>query len=121
MKVFISVGMSGREESDVRRDIERASENIRKLYGENVEIVHNYDCVAPEGSGRLWYLGEAIKQLGDCYACYFCNGWRNSKGCCIEWYVCRLYGMYIHEEEFMDFDFDALDSRYLNVDPRCGR
>lgn len=92
-KVFISVGMSGRNEIDVRNDIKRASENIRKLYGEEVEIVHNYDCVAPEGSGRLYYLGEAIKQLGDCDVCYFVRNWALSDGCVAERHVCGLYSI----------------------------
>lgn len=92
-RVFISVPMNGREEIDVRNDIKRASENIRKFYSENVEIVHNYDCVASENTSRLWYLGEAIKQLGECDVCYFVEGWRNSNGCLIEFNICKLYGI----------------------------
>ena len=92
-KVFISVGMTGRAEIDVRNDIKRASENIRKLYGKDVEIVHNYDCVAPEGSGRLYYLGEAIKQLGECDVCYFVRNWEHSDGCVVERHICGLYSI----------------------------
>lgn len=92
-KVFISVGMTGRAEIEVRNDIKRASENIRKLYGKEVEIVHNYDCVAPEGAERLWYLGEAIKQLGDCDVCYFVRNWMLSDGCLVERYICGLYSI----------------------------
>ena len=90
-KVFISVPMSGRAEINVRNDIKRASETIIKLYGEDVEIVHNYDCVAPEGAGRLWYLGEAIKQLGECDVCYFVKHWECSEGCLIEREICKVY------------------------------
>ena len=64
-KVFISVGMSGRYECDVSQDICRAYENVHKLFGE-CEIVDNWCCDGPEYTGRLWYLGEAIKKLGDC-------------------------------------------------------
>lgn len=103
-KVFISVPMNGREEFDIRIDIKRASENIRKIYGEDVEIIHNYDCVAPENAGRLWYLGEAIKQLGKCDICYFVDGWAESNGCRIEHEICDLYEVDIFYEEYMEFE-----------------
>lgn len=99
-KIFISVPMTGREEIDVRNDIKKASENIRKLYGEDFEIIHNYDYKAPENAERLWYLGEAIKQLGECDICWFVDGWRKSNGCTIEYCICRHYGIKFVEEEF---------------------
>jgi hypothetical protein len=97
-KVFISVGMSGRAEIDVRKDIERASNIIRKLYGEDVDIIHNYDCVAPANAERLWYLGEAIKQLGECDTCYFVRRWELYSGCLIERDVCNAYRIDIIDE-----------------------
>ena len=92
-KVFISVPMSGRLESDVRKDIAGAIWAIRELYGEGVEIIHNYDCeyLGMGTPSRLWYLGEAIKQLGECDVCYFVKGWDSSNGCLAERKVCELY------------------------------
>ena len=97
-KVFISVGMRGREEIDVLSDIVRAEMNILNSMSIDIEIVHNWDCVGPEGACRLWYLGEAIKKLGDCDACYFVKGWQNHKGCIAEMGICKLYGIEIIEE-----------------------
>lgn len=97
-KVFISVGMRGREEETVRKDINRAMLKIIGKFGPNVRFVHNYDCAGPDDAGRLYYLGEAIKKLGDCDACYFCKGWQNHKGCLAEMEICKIYGIEIIEE-----------------------
>lgn len=99
-KVFISVGMHNRLYEDVQLDIERAKKNINRIYStySHIEFVDNSDCKGPEDAGRLWYLGEAIKKLGDCDICYFCKGWRKHKGCLAEMEVCKLYGIKILEE-----------------------
>ena len=96
-KVFISVGMNGRYECDVAKDICRAYEDIHKMFGD-CYIVDNWCCEGPEYAGRLWYLGEAIKKLGDCDICYFVKGWQNHKGCRAEMEVCKLYGIQVIEE-----------------------
>lgn len=96
-KVFISVGMRGRQDEEVRKDIKRAILKTVGLVGPNVRFVHNYECVAPDDAGQLYYLGEAIKKLGDCDACYFCKGWQNHKGCLAEMEICKIYGIEIIE------------------------
>lgn len=97
-KVFISVGMRGRSDEEVVRDLKRAERKIHDLIGEDVEVVDNWSCVGPNDAGRLWYLGEAIKKLGDCDVCYFVNGWQKHKGCKAEFEICKLYGIKIVEE-----------------------
>lgn len=93
-KVFVSVGMNGRNESEVLADLKQAEEEIKKKFcNEEVEIVHNYFCKAPEGSGRLYYLGEAIKNMDGCDACYFVEGWENHAGCIAERFICNLYNI----------------------------
>jgi hypothetical protein len=106
-KVFISVGMSGRNTVDVVRDINRAinhlcndimNEDFDPIFDRDM-IVTNFDCVPPAGSNqRLWCLGEAIKKLGECDICYFVKGWQKHKGCVIEHNICELYGIKIVEE-----------------------
>jgi hypothetical protein len=93
-RVFISVGMSGRTDEDVERDIRRACRDIKERYPfEEVELVDNWSAVGPENAGRLWYLGEAIKKLGTCDVCYFVDGWKKHKGCVAEYEICKLYGI----------------------------
>lgn len=103
MRVFISVGMNGRSDEDVKMDIWRAMHYWSwqdTPDGTAIEVIDNWDCQAPEGAGRLWYLGEAIKKLGSCDVCYFCKGWQEHKGCCAEYEICKLYGIsMVFEEE----------------------
>ena len=101
MKVFISVGMSHRDDEDVISDIKRAIEIIKRMFGESVEIEHNWTCPkAPPKSGCLWYLGEAIKKLGKCNACFFVRGWEKYKGCKSEKFICSAYNIKeIYEDE----------------------
>ena len=97
-KVFISVGMRGRDYHDVEFDICRARQIVRKMFGQDVEVVDNWDCRGPGNAVRLWYLGEAIKKLGGCDACYFVKGWLHHKGCIAEMEICKLYGIEVIEE-----------------------
>ena len=101
-KVFVSVGMRGRDPKDVEADIARAEkwihEHIYEKSFEDVKVVDNWDCQGPDNAGRLWYLGEAIKKLGDCDICYFVKGWQYHKGCVAEMEICKLYGIEIIEE-----------------------
>ena len=101
MKVFISVGMSGRKDHEVEADLERARKKIKEKYGDDVEIVDNWNVKGPDNCERLWYLSEAIKKLGECDACYFVKGWVNYNGCCIENWVCCLYNIKIIRERYL--------------------
>lgn len=102
IKVFISVGMRGRANEDVEEDIRRANhwiyQNIYCNTTQDVQAIDNWDCQGPENAGRLWYLGEAIKKLGECDICYFVKGWQNHKGCIAEMEICKLYGIEVIEE-----------------------
>lgn len=94
MKVFISVGMSSRNEEDVRKDIARATSKIQeKFKNYDVEIVHNYDIEGPENAGRMWYLGNAIVKMDKCDAIFFTTDYHEHKGCLIEENVARFYGL----------------------------
>lgn len=96
-KVFISVGMSGRSESDVVRDINRLrAEAMNEFEGEYIEFVDNWLCERPDGAERLYCLGEAIKKLGECDACYFDEDFSKYKGCRVELAVCNAYGIPVY-------------------------
>lgn len=94
-KVFISVGMTGRSNDEVERDLEKAKKEIKEYFTDDVETVDNWSAIAPENANPRWYLAEAINKLGDCDYVYFMYGWENYKGCKVEHYVAELYGMHI--------------------------
>ena len=102
-QVFISVGMSGRLESEVMSDIRRAWNEVHDIFDKywTVKVYHNFNCAPPSDElkvERLYYLGEAIKKLGECDACYFTKGWQSYRGCKAEYEICKLYGIEIIEE-----------------------
>ena len=102
-KVFISVPMSGRNVEDIEKDIVEAMDAVKNssfFKGEEIEFVHNLGCEIPPNyecvdmkNPSLWYLGEAIKSLSYCDACYFVPGWNKSDGCKIEHQICISYGI----------------------------
>ena len=96
--IFISVGMHGRSDYEVCEELARAYRELRGMYGEAIKILDNFRMENTGEHSRLYYLGEAIKKLGKCDACYFCKGWQEYKGCTIEHQVCELYGIEIIEE-----------------------
>lgn len=101
MKVFISIPMNGRTDEEVFAEIK----NIKKIFteyakeklpGEEIEFVNTYvqeqapnTCVTE----ALWYLGESIKILSMCDAVIFASGYRDARGCKIEYEVARSYDL----------------------------
>lgn len=90
MKVFISVGMRGRSDEDIKNDISKAAERILE-WRPDAEIIDNFIERPDNATERLYCLGEAIKKLGECDACCFIGDWQNFSGCVIEHEVCNQY------------------------------
>ena len=99
---FISVGMHGREKEQITADIAEAIDVIQSMVGEDIRIIHNYECPAPTKdlrNSRLWYLGEAIKKIAESDYIYFTKSWRHHKGCIIEMILAKLYGIRILSQD----------------------
>lgn len=94
MKVFLSHKMSGVSDEEVYRVREEATNYLKGLYGENIEIIDNYHHDdAPEDAGRLWHLGRSIQQLQEADVIYFCDGHDDTNGCKVEKLIVELYGI----------------------------
>ena len=104
MRVFLSLPMTGRSENEVRADIQKMIAYGRDVLGlVDADYIHNYDCpelenkeqyfACAERANTLHLLGNAIKVMGSCNLVLFKGGYgmRNSKGCEIEFYICREY------------------------------
>lgn len=86
MKVFISQPMRGLAEREIKLNRAKAIENIKKLYGNDVEIIDNYF----DADGKpLFKLGKSIELLSKADIIYLCKGWNKARGCKIE-YMCAL-------------------------------
>ena len=91
MKIFISLPISNRPYRLVCADIDRATKTLKEMFGEDITIVHNVDCEELPGSGRLYYLGEAIKKMDGVNLVYFVDGWADAVGCKVEQFVALTY------------------------------
>ena len=97
MRIFLSLGMRGRDENDVLADIAEATHYAKSLYAESAtecEVINTYNQEeAPKVAGLTYYLGESIKVLGMCDQVWFINDWKDYCGCRVEYEVCKIYGI----------------------------
>lgn len=93
-RVFISVPMAGRTDSQIMEDIECGKdEYIDKHPYDDIEFVDNYISMdAPSCKNpALFYLGESIKKMAACEDVIFCGDWKKARGCLVERMVYDLY------------------------------
>ena len=95
MRIFLSLGMRGRDENDVLADIAEATHYAKSLYAESAtecEVINTYNQEeAPKDAGPTYYLGKSIQILGGCDQVWFINNWKDYCGCRAEYEICRLY------------------------------
>ena len=102
-KVFISQPMNGLSDLQISKDRARV---IEDLYNEGykpdeITIIDTYiEENAPDNvNAGLWYLGKSIELLADADIAVFAKGWRNARGCQIEFKCAKEYGIsYICED-----------------------
>lgn len=118
MKVFLSHKMTGLTEEEVMKIRNEALEYLQETYGE-IELIDNYHHKdVPENAGRLWHLGTSIRMMEEADAIYFCDGWEDAKGCCIEYEICKTYGIKILPRQIRSClsNITQKKSRFLTVD-----
>lgn len=96
MKVFISQPMRGLSEREIKLNREKAVENIKKLYGNDIEIIDNY---FDSDEKPLFKLGKSIELLSKTDIIYLCKGWNKARGCKIEYMCASDYDIKIIFEE----------------------
>ena len=96
MKVFISQPMRGLAEREIKLNRVKAIENIKRLYGNDVEIIDNYF----DGDEKpLFKLGKSIELLSKADIIYLCKGCNKARGCKIEYMCASDYDIKIIFEE----------------------
>jgi hypothetical protein len=102
-KVFISQPMNGLSDLQIEEDRARV---IEGLYNEGykpdeITIIDSFieeNAPANVNSG-LWYLGKSLELLADADIAVFAKGWKNARGCQIEFKCAKEYGIsYICED-----------------------
>ncbi len=97
-KVFISQPMNGLSDLQIEKDRARV---IEGLYNEGykpdeITIIDTYiEENAPDNvNSGLWYLGKLLELLSDADIAVFAKGWRNARGCQIEFKCAKEYGIF---------------------------
>lgn len=93
MRVFISMPMHGKNEEQIREEMEQ----IKKDFGfDNAEFI---DSIIPDHESKtpLECLAESIKLLDAADAITFAQGWEDAPGCRIEMAVAVNYNIPIYK------------------------
>lgn len=95
MKIYISIPISGKDLATQQAVAKETAERIRTL---GHEPVNPFDTppAPPEWTEKqkyAYYMGEDIKRLLMCDVAYFCEGWRDSDGCLMEFNAAQIYGI----------------------------
>ena len=90
MKVFISQKMGGKLSKEIEEARDRATKEIKAMYGEDTEIIDTF-CKDSNGT-PLELLGESIKLMSDADLVVFIYDWQEGRGCLVEYKVAELYG-----------------------------
>lgn len=90
MKVFISQKMGGKLSEEIEEARDRATKEIKAMYGEDIEII---DTFFKDSNGTpIELLGESIKLMSDADLVVFIYDWQEGRGCLVEYEVAELYG-----------------------------
>jgi len=95
MKIYISIPISNLDLATQQSVAAQTAERIKAL---GHEPVNPFDTpLAPpewtEKQKYSYYMGEDIKRLLMCDAAYFCEGWRGSDGCLLEFNAAQIYNI----------------------------
>ena len=100
--IFISLPMNGMDPEDIQENLNRAQFEYLRRFNLSVSEVcfkSGLDVYVPAPESlyklrrRVWHLGNSIQALAGCNEVFFYGDWENARGCRIEWYICREYGI----------------------------
>lgn len=92
-KLFISQPMNGKSDEQILKEREEAVREVQRVCGEEVELIDSFFQSAPADARPLWFLGKSLELLSAADVAYFAPGWKDARGCKIE-YLCAVeYGI----------------------------
>lgn len=95
MKIYISVPITGHDETEVREHVEYVKTS---LVSAGHSVVNPFDIAPCEKPTYADYLCADLRALADCDAIFLCNGWQFSRGCRIERTFADEFGLQIMTE-----------------------
>lgn len=94
MRVMISQPMKDLTEEQSRQN---RTEAVAMLESEGHAVIDTVFADTPPESAEqeLWYLGKSFQAIASVDAVYFMDGWREARGCRLEYEACKTYGITI--------------------------
>ena len=95
-KLFISQPMRGLTDEEILKVREEIKNRAEKTIGEPLELINSFFEDYPGEIIKyipVWYLGKSIQMLSHADIVYFGSGWRNARGCRIEYEIANAYGI----------------------------
>lgn len=90
-KLFISQPMKGKTNEEILKERKEAISLVKLAINEDVEVIDSFFQNAPHDAKPLWFLGKSLELLSTADVAYFCDGWSNYRGCCMERNACLHY------------------------------
>ena len=101
MKVMISQPMKGRTEQQIKEERKAIIDKFDKMHIDVIDTLFTEE-VPQDCNVAVYYLGKSISAMKDIDALYMCVGWREARGCQIEYEVAMKYGIKILYSDFFE-------------------
>jgi len=100
-KVYLSGPISSLNKNTAHTNFLNAETDAKKsaFYPEGIEVINPMDT--PEQSSWEDYMRYSIKRLMDCHYILMLNGWKSSRGACIERALAFELGIHIDYEDYL--------------------
>ncbi len=92
-KLFISQPMRDKTDKEILETRKQIVEDVKKLVGEDVEVIDSFFKDAPHEAKPLWFLAKSLELLSSADCAYFGEGWKDYRGCKIEHECAVQYGI----------------------------
>ena len=93
MKIMISQPMRGKTDKQIR---EERAELVKQLEEQGHEIIDTVLDIS-ESKSSIYYLSKSIELLDKADAVVFMKGWKEARGCRIEYTIAVEYGKFVKE------------------------
>lgn len=105
-KAMLSQPMGGKTDAEIVETRERAIKELHRLGYEVVNTLFTDDWYSKKNMEErgvvqipLCFLAKSLENMSLCHAVYFCEGWKDARGCKIEHETALAYGLKIIYEE----------------------
>lgn len=92
VKVFISQPMRDKTDAEIKEERERIIDACKNKYGE-IDVIDSFFESAPHDAKPLWFLGKSFELLSTADIAVFAKGWKEARGCKLEFEACKEYGI----------------------------